>query len=105
MNCTMTDTFPCIRQSSRPTGLANPRKSNLSLATPNASIPDSELGTVEVIDTATFQIIRRFHVGPFPELTPSWDLKRLYVDVSASSTLAVIDPKMERPTEQLLCDR
>jgi len=53
-------------------------------------------GTVEVIDPRTFRIVRRISLGyrSFPEhVTPSWDLRWLYVDVSASSELAVIDPR------------
>jgi YVTN family beta-propeller protein len=57
-------------------------------------VPNGVQGTVEEIDPATFRIIRRFHVGQFPEhITPSWDLKWLYVDVAASSALGVIDPR------------
>lgn len=60
-------------------------------------VPNGELGTVEEIDPTTYEVIRRFHVGLYPEhVTPSWDLRRLYVDTSTWSTLAVIDPKTGR---------
>jgi len=60
-------------------------------------VPNGIAGTVEVIDPRTYKIIRRFSVGTFPEhVTPSWDLKQLYVDASASSRLVVIDPRTAR---------
>ena len=60
-------------------------------------VPNGVPGTVEVIDPKTFRVIRRMHVGSFPEhVTPSWDLRRLYVDASHSSSLAVIDPRTGR---------
>jgi YVTN family beta-propeller protein len=62
-------------------------------------VPNGRPGTVEVIDPRTFRIVRRFSLGyrSFPEhVTPSWDLRRLYVDTSAASELAVIDPRTGR---------
>jgi YVTN family beta-propeller protein len=59
-------------------------------------VPNGVPGTVEVIDPATFKIVRTFSLGyrSFPEhVTPSWDLRWLYVDTSAAGELAVIDPK------------
>ncbi len=59
-------------------------------------VPNGVPGTIEVIDPATFKIVRTIHLGyrTFPEhVTPSWDLRWLYVDTSAASELAVIDPK------------
>jgi YVTN family beta-propeller protein len=66
-------------------------------------VPNGRAGTVEVIDPKTFRIIRRFSVGSFPEhVTPSWDLRWLYVDVSASSQLAVIDPRTGKATGRVI---
>jgi YVTN family beta-propeller protein len=59
-------------------------------------VPNGRPGTVEVIDPKTFQVVRRFSfgAGALPEhITPSWDLRRLYVDVDGRSELAVIDPR------------
>jgi YVTN family beta-propeller protein len=59
-------------------------------------VPNGVPGTVEVIDPTTFRIVRRISLGyrTFPEhVTPSWDLRRLYVDTSSASELAVIDPR------------
>jgi YVTN family beta-propeller protein len=49
-----------------------------------------------VIDPTTYRIVRTIDFGPgsYPEhVTPSWDMRRLYVDVDGSSELAVIDPR------------
>jgi YVTN family beta-propeller protein len=59
-------------------------------------VPNGIPGTVEVIDPTTYRIVRTIHLGyrSFPEhVTPSWDLRWLYVDTSAASELAVIDPR------------
>src|SRR5437879_2901144 len=58
-------------------------------------VPNGIPGTVEVINPATYRIVRRISLGyrSFPEhVTPSWDLRWLYVDTSSASELAVIDP-------------
>src|SRR5262249_18027142 len=62
-------------------------------------VPNGIPGTVEVIDPATYRIVRTIKLGyrTFPEhVTPSWDLQWLYVDTSAASELAVIDPRTGR---------
>ncbi len=62
---------------------------------PYVYVPNGIPGTVEVIDTKTFRIVRTIHLGAlsYPEhVTPSWDLRWLYVDASAANELAVIDP-------------
>ncbi|MDP9270278.1 MAG: hypothetical protein M3P14_04795 [Chloroflexota bacterium] len=62
-------------------------------------VPDEISGDVVVIDPATFQIVRRFKVGRYPEhITPDWDLSRLYVNNMNSSSLTVIDPRTSRPS-------
>jgi YVTN family beta-propeller protein len=59
-------------------------------------VPDGLPGTVEVIDPTTFAIVRTIDLGyrSFPEhVTPSWNMRWLYVDVDGRSELAVIDPR------------
>ncbi|MEA2579496.1 MAG: hypothetical protein QOE83_388 [Actinomycetota bacterium] len=59
-------------------------------------VPNGIPGTIEVIDPSTFKIIRTIRLGyrTFPEhVTPSWNLRWLYVDTSAASELAKIDPR------------
>lgn len=65
-------------------------------------VPDSGSATVTEIDPATFRVVRRFRVGEVPHhITPSWDLRRLYVDNTYSNTLTVLDPRSGRPTATL----
>jgi DNA-binding beta-propeller fold protein YncE len=102
--------------SPRPTGHASPAGHTSPSATPNVYaaiesptlspavagdpeylyVPNGVPGTIEVIDPATYRIVRTISLGyrSFPEhVTPSWDLRWLYVDTSAASELAVIDPR------------
>jgi DNA-binding beta-propeller fold protein YncE len=56
-------------------------------------VPDSQDGTVHVIDPRTRRVVRRFLVGRLPQhVTPSWDLRRLWVTNDESNTLTPIDP-------------
>ncbi|MDP9301861.1 MAG: beta-propeller fold lactonase family protein [Actinomycetota bacterium] len=59
-------------------------------------VPNGLPGTVEVIDPKTFRIVRTIDLGyrSFPEhVTPSWNMRWLYVDVDGTNELAVIDPR------------
>jgi hypothetical protein len=61
-------------------------------------VPNSGDGTLDVINPATFRVVKRFRVGLIPHhVTPSWDLTRLYVEDEGSSSLTVIDPRKGRP--------
>lgn len=58
----------------------------------------SDRDTVTVIDPRTFKIVDHFHVGGMPQhVTPSWDLKTLWVDASSSDQLVPIDPHTGKP--------
>ena len=60
-------------------------------------VPNSEAGTVTVIDPSTLRVIRSFRTGAYDQhVTPSWDLRRLYVDNTTANTLTVIDPRTGR---------
>ena len=66
---------------------------------PRVYVPNSDAGTVSVVDPATLQVIDRFRVGSVPHhVTPSWDLTKLYVNNTESNTFTVIDPRTGRPT-------
>jgi YVTN family beta-propeller protein len=44
-------------------------------------VPNSESASVDVIDPRTFRVVAHFPVGQYPEhITPSWDLRWLYVN-------------------------
>ena len=62
-------------------------------------VPNSESGSVDVIDPATYRVVDHFNVGGIPHhVAPSWDLSRLYIDTELMNTLAVVDPHTGRPT-------
>jgi len=61
-------------------------------------VPNSLSNTVDVIDPHSFRIIGHFAVGALPQhITPSWDLRTLYVDNDDGNTLTPIDPVSGRP--------
>jgi YVTN family beta-propeller protein len=61
-------------------------------------VPNVADATVDVIDPDTFEVVDHYAVGEIPHhVTPSWDMKKLYVNNEASSSLTVIDPKTGRP--------
>ncbi|MDR7402374.1 MAG: cytochrome D1 domain-containing protein [Armatimonadota bacterium] len=65
-------------------------------------VPNSEDGTVDVIDPAERTVVGHFAVGRVPHhITPAWDMRALYVDNTVSNTLTVIDPRMGQPVDTL----
>jgi YVTN family beta-propeller protein len=61
-------------------------------------VPNSESNTVDAIDPNTFKVTDHFAVGRLPQhVTPSWDLKTLYVDNDMGNTLTPIDPMTGKP--------
>ncbi|HEX2706579.1 MAG TPA: YncE family protein [Solirubrobacterales bacterium] len=56
-------------------------------------VPNSESNTVSVIDPHTYKVIDEFPVGALPQhVTPSYDLKTLWVDNDEGNSLTPIDP-------------
>ncbi len=63
-----------------------------------AYVPNSLANTLDVIDTSTYKVIGHYAVGGGPQhVTPSWDLKTLYVDNTAGDSLTPIDPMTGKP--------
>jgi YVTN family beta-propeller protein len=61
-------------------------------------VPNSKSNTVDVISQKTFKVIKRFAVGTLPQhVTPSWDLRTLYVTNDTGNSLTPIDPRTARP--------
>ena len=61
-------------------------------------VPNSESDTVSVIDPRTYKVIDEFGVGALPQhVTPSYDLKTLWVDNDQGNSLTPIDPATGRP--------
>jgi len=70
-------------------------------------VPDSQSpGHTTVISQRTRRIVRVLHTGALDQhVTPSWDLRTLYVEASASNHLAAIDPGTGRMTGTVATDR
>ena len=65
---------------------------------PLVYVPNSKSSSVDVIDPETFRIVRHFAVGRQPQhVTPSWDLRRLWVGNGQSDSLTPIDPRTGTP--------
>jgi YVTN family beta-propeller protein len=61
-------------------------------------VPNSLSNTVSVIDPRTYRVIDEFPVGTLPQhVTPSYDLKTLWVNDNAGNTLTPIDPRTGKP--------
>jgi YVTN family beta-propeller protein len=57
-------------------------------------VPNSMSDSVDVIDQQTLKVIKHFKVGRLPQhVTPSWDLKTLWVSNDEGNTLTAIDPQ------------
>ena len=67
-------------------------------ALPYVYVPNSDSGTVDVIDQRTFKVVEHFAVGALPQhVVPAWDLKTLYVTNDLGNSLTPIDPKTGKP--------
>ena len=65
---------------------------------PRVYVPNSESNTVSVINPRTFKVIDEFPVGALPQhVTPSYDLKTLWVDNDQGNSLTPIDPATGKP--------
>jgi YVTN family beta-propeller protein len=64
---------------------------------PRVYVPSNNDGSVDVIDPRTYEVVSRFSVGTMPQhITPSWDMRRLYVGNNVGNSLTVIDPRSGR---------
>jgi len=60
---------------------------------PRVYVPNSRRASVDVIDPATYRIVGHFKVGKEPQhVTPSYDLRSLWVLADKGGTLTRIDP-------------
>jgi YVTN family beta-propeller protein len=61
-------------------------------------VPNSKSNTVDVIDPKTYRVVGHFATGALPQhVTPSWDLKTLWVDNDEGNSLTPVDPRTSRP--------
>jgi DNA-binding beta-propeller fold protein YncE len=57
-------------------------------------VPNSQSNTVDVIDQRTAKVVDHFAVGALPQhVTPSWDLRTLWVTNDTGNSLTPIDPR------------
>src|SRR3954452_20244281 len=60
-------------------------------------VPNSQSNTVDVIDQRRYKVVDHFATGGLPQhVTPSWDLRRLWVDNDVGNTLTPINPRTGR---------
>jgi DNA-binding beta-propeller fold protein YncE len=65
---------------------------------PLVYVPNSHSATVDVISQRTFKVVYHFAVGALPQhVTPSYDLRTLWVDNDAGNSLTPLDPRTGRP--------
>src|SRR5205823_545242 len=69
---------------------------------PLVYVPNSQSGTVDVIDQRTFRVVEHFTVGLLPQhVVPGYDLKTLYVTNDAGNSLTAIDPVTGKPVRKI----
>jgi DNA-binding beta-propeller fold protein YncE len=74
-------------------------------ARPLVYVPNSQSNTVDEIDPRTYRIVRHFATGALPQhVTPSYDLKTLYVLNDLGNSLTPIDPRTGAPGRQIPVD-
>jgi YVTN family beta-propeller protein len=74
-------------------------------ALPYVYVPNSDSGTVDVIDQRTFKVVEHFAVGQLPQhVVPAWDLKTLYVTNDLGNSLTPIDPDTGKPGKPIPVD-
>jgi DNA-binding beta-propeller fold protein YncE len=67
-------------------------------APPRVYVPNSASNTVDVVDQRTFKIVAHYGVGRLPQhVTPSYDLKTLWVDNDEGNSLTPVSPITGRP--------
>jgi YVTN family beta-propeller protein len=67
-------------------------------ALPRIYVPNTMSNTVDVIDPATMRVVSHFAVGELPQhVTPSYDMRTLWVDNDLGNSLTPIDPNTGRP--------
>ncbi|HEV2593517.1 MAG TPA: hypothetical protein VGU02_16660, partial [Gaiellaceae bacterium] len=84
-----------------PGNLSGPARSAL----PRVYVPNSESGTVDVIDPATFKVVDHFAVGQLPQhVVPAYDLAHLYVTNDVGNSLTELDPQTGKPVRTIPVD-
>jgi DNA-binding beta-propeller fold protein YncE len=65
-------------------------------------VPNSDAGTLDVIDPRRLRVVGHYQVGAVPHhVTPSWGLRRLYVNNPVGNSLTVVDPRSAKPVRTI----
>ncbi len=65
-------------------------------------VPNSQSNSVTVIDPATYTVVDQFRVGAHPQhVTPSYDLKTLWVLSDQGNSLTRVDPATGKPAGRI----
>lgn len=65
-------------------------------------VPNSDAGTVSVIDPETYEVVEEHRVGVKPHhVTPSWDMQTLYALDTAGDLLIPFDPATAQPGDPI----
>ena len=74
-------------------------------ARPLIYVPNSQSDSVDEIDPRTYKVVRHFSVGALPQhVTPSYDLKTLYVLNDIGNSLTPINPRNGLPGRPIPVD-
>jgi DNA-binding beta-propeller fold protein YncE len=74
-------------------------------ARPLIYVPNSQSDSVDEIDPRTFKVVRHFSVGALPQhVTPSYDLKTLYVLNDLGNSVTPINPRNGLPGRPIPVD-
>jgi YVTN family beta-propeller protein len=69
---------------------------------PRVYVPNSDAGTLDIIDPLTFQVVDRLVLGGIPHhVAPAWDLSKLFVDIEGTNQLAALDPRSGQVTGRI----
>jgi YVTN family beta-propeller protein len=72
---------------------------------PRIYVPNSNSNTVDVIDPRTYHVVEHFSVGALPQhVTPSYDLKTLWVLNDVGNSLTPINPRTTKPGRPIPVD-
>jgi DNA-binding beta-propeller fold protein YncE len=72
---------------------------------PLVYVPNSESNTLDEIDQRTFRVVRHLAVGALPQhVTPSWDLKTLYVLNDLGNSVTPLNPRTGAPGRSIPVD-
>jgi YVTN family beta-propeller protein len=84
---------PDVYRDDRPNMLSRTARTALS----RVYVPNSTSNTVDVIDPRSYRVVARIPTGAEPQhVTPSYDLRTLWVDSDLGNSLTPIDPRSGR---------